>query len=133
VLSLLLAFAVAAFGQLSGERLGTVKGEHLTADDRIQDLLSHPAFAGFAPLLLPWDGRTYENDMRLRNVGSLLPYHSHVDPDTVISALNHIIDDVDDGRTIFYDFCTQRQRRRNRRSHTRACSSSVASPARRSP
>jgi hypothetical protein len=33
VLSLLLAFGVAAFGQLSRERLGTVKGEHLTADD----------------------------------------------------------------------------------------------------
>ena len=119
MLSLLLAFAVAAFGQLSGERLGTVKGEHLTADDRIQDLLSHPAFAGFAPLLLPWDGRTYENDMRLRNVGSLLPYHSHVDPDTVISALNHIIDDVDDGRTIFYDFCTQKAKAEEpTKSHT---------------
>jgi len=104
---LLLAFAVAAHGQLSQERLGTVKGDHLTADDTIQDLLGHPAFAGFAPLLLPWDDRTYENGMRLRVVGSLLPYHSHVDPAIVVGALNHMIDDVSNGKTVFYDFYTQ--------------------------
>ena len=32
-------------------------GKHLTADDTILDLLNHPAFAGFGPLLLPWDNR----------------------------------------------------------------------------
>ena len=37
--------------------------------------------------------------MRLRNVGSLLPYHSHVDPRTVVSALNRMIDDVNNGKT----------------------------------
>ena len=107
---MLLAFAVAAYGQLSQERLGTVKGEHLTADDTIQDLLSHPAFAGFASLLLPWDDRSYDSSMRLRDVGSLLPYHSHVDPATVVGALNHMIDDVSNGRTVFYDFYTQKEK-----------------------
>ena len=64
-------------------------GEHLTADDRILDLLNHPAFAGFSRLLLPWDDRGYDNSMRLRNISSRLPYHRHVDPGTVVSALNH--------------------------------------------
>jgi hypothetical protein len=59
-------------------------GEHLTADDTILDLLNHPAFAGFGRLLLPWDDRGYDNSMRLRNVSALLPYHSHVDPGTVV-------------------------------------------------
>jgi hypothetical protein len=31
----------------------------------------------------------------------LLPYHSHVDPETVASALNRLIDDASDGRTVF--------------------------------
>ena len=48
------------------------KGEHLTADDTILDLLSHPAFAGFGRLVLPWDDRTYDDSMRLRHVGHLL-------------------------------------------------------------
>ena len=89
-------------------------GKHLTADDTILDLLNHPAFAGFGPLLLPWDDRGYDNSMRLRNVGSLLPYHSHVDPGTVVSALNHMIDDVNNGKTIFYEFYTEEEKREQR-------------------
>jgi acetyl esterase/lipase len=86
-------------------------GEHLTADHTISDLLNHPAFAGFGRLLLPWDDRTYDGSMRLRDVGSLLPYHSHVDPGTVVSALNHMIDDVNAGRTVFYEFYTEEEKK----------------------
>ena len=89
-------------------------GAHLTADDTILDLLNHPAFAGFARLLLPWDDRGYDNSMRLRNIGSLLPYHSHVDPGTVVSALNHMIDDVNNGKTIFYEFYTEEEKKLQR-------------------
>ncbi len=44
--------------------------------------------------------------MRLRDVGSLLPYHSHVDPGTVVAALNQMIDDVSKGETVFHEFYT---------------------------
>jgi hypothetical protein len=47
-------------GAVSGSQ-----GRHLNADDSIRDLLAHPAFAGFARLLLPWDGRRYDEAMRL--------------------------------------------------------------------
>ena len=53
---------------------------HLRLDDSVDDILEHPAFAGFGRLLLPWDDRRYDHAMPLRNIGSLLPYHAHVDP-----------------------------------------------------
>ncbi len=86
------------------------KGRHLNADDRIRDLLGHPAFAGFARLLLPWDGRRYDQAMRLSDIGSLLPYHSQVDPETVVGALNRMIDDVNKGNAVFYPFYSEEQR-----------------------
>jgi acetyl esterase/lipase len=86
-----------------GAVIGT-KGRHLNTDDSIGDLLGHPAFAGFARLLLPWDGRRYDEQMRLGDIGSLLPYHSHVDPETVVGALNRMIDDVNSGHAVFYRF-----------------------------
>ena len=55
-------------------------GELLTPDNTIGTLLNHHGFAGFARLLLPWDDRTYDSSLRLRNIGSLLPYHTHVEP-----------------------------------------------------
>lgn len=83
------------------------QGRHLNADDSIRDLLGHPAFAGFARLLLPWDGLRYDEAMRLSDIGSLLPYHSHVNPKTVVGALNRMIDDVNTGHAVFYPYATK--------------------------
>jgi len=69
--------------------------------------VSHPSFAGFGDLILPWDDRPYDASMPLARIGSLLPYHSHVDPETVASALNRVIDDAADGRTLFYRFYSE--------------------------
>jgi acetyl esterase/lipase len=82
---------------------------YLRTDDRIADLLNHPAFAGFARLILPWDGRNYDDTMRLRDIGTLLPYHTHVIPRVVVSSLNRMIDDASVGKTIFYDIYTKVQ------------------------
>lgn len=87
------------------------KGNHLTPGNTIGDLLGHWAFAGFARLLLPWDDRTYELSMPLSQIGALLPYHSHVDPAGTVNALNHMIDDADAGRRIFYDIYSDAQKR----------------------
>ena len=83
---------------------------HLRLDDSVGDLLQHPAFAAFGRLLLPWDDRRYDHAMPLRNIGSLLPYHEHVDPVVVVAALNRMVDDASLGRTIFYDIYTRAQK-----------------------
>jgi hypothetical protein len=74
------------------------------------DLLNHPAFVGFGRLILPWDGRSYDADMPLRGIGSLLPYHTDVDPVVVTSALNRMIDDASQGQRVFYDIYTDAQK-----------------------
>lgn len=84
---------------------------HLTGDASIGDMLRHPAFSGFGRLMLPWDERPVDEALPLREVGTLLPYHSHVNPGTVVSALNHMIDDASAGRTIFYEFYSQAQKK----------------------
>ncbi len=83
----------------------------MTVDSPLRDLLAHPAFAGFVPLLLPWDNRTYDPNMPLHDLGSLLPYHSHVDPATSVKALNRMVDDIGQGKVVFYDFYSEAQKR----------------------
>jgi len=103
-----LCAAVAWFG--AGAENVTVASQmravHLRVDDTVSDLLEHPAFDGFGRLLLPWDDSRYDTTMRLREIGSLLPYHTHVDPAVVVSSLNRIIDDAAAGRPVFHDFYT---------------------------
>ncbi len=101
--SFLLAAGSLAAAQLAASRTPVT---YLRVDNTVGDLLAHRAFAGFGRLLLPWDDRRYDTNMRLRDIGSLLPYHSHVDPAVVVSSLNQMIDDAAAGLTIFHDFYT---------------------------
>jgi acetyl esterase/lipase len=84
---------------------------HLGAKSTLRDLARHPAFAGFADLILPWDDRPYDEQMPLGRISSLLPYHTHVDLETVTSALNRLIDDAAGGKTVFYRFYAEAQTR----------------------
>ena len=85
---------------------------HLSTDDRVRDLLSHPSFAGFGRLILPWDNRAYDENMPLSSLGSLLPYHSHVRPEIVVGALNPHDRRGELGQAwIFYDFYTEAEKK----------------------
>jgi hypothetical protein len=85
--------------------------DHITTNDSIRRIVDHPAFKGFSRLMLPRENNTDQYDTPLSNVRALMPYHGHVDPDIVVDALNHLIDKVKDGKTIFYVFYTERSRR----------------------
>jgi acetyl esterase/lipase len=111
--------AAAAEAQEAGQNgsdvnqsIGAAAGafDHLSTASAIGDLLAHPAFAGHARLLLPWDDRPAEPSMPLSEIGSLLPYHSNVRPDLAVSSINRMIDDVAAGHQVFYDFYTDAQK-----------------------
>lgn len=109
--------AVAGFAVAAGSGTGAAPqphrddNMHLSIEDRLQALLRHPAFAGHARLLLPWDDRPYDEALPLAQIGSLLPYHSHVEPRVVVDALNRMIDDTGRGQAVFWRFYTPAQRR----------------------
>jgi hypothetical protein len=86
------------------------KNGHLTTNDFVRDVANHPSFRGFGELMLPWDDNTRYFDTRLTQVGSLMPYHSHVNADVVVGALNQLIDEAAAGKTICYDFYTDLQK-----------------------
>jgi acetyl esterase/lipase len=83
---------------------------HLTDDNYVGDIVAHPAFKDFGELMLPYDNNTCYSDTPLSNVGLLMPYHGHVNPADIVGAINYMIDDVNKGRTIFYDFYTDEQK-----------------------
>jgi acetyl esterase/lipase len=90
-----------------------MKGSHarVGTGDSILTVANHPAFKGFGRHILPRDSDLSGRDRPLNDIRSLLPYHGHVDPGTVVGAINHMIDEVNDGKTIFYDFYTEQQKR----------------------
>jgi hypothetical protein len=61
---------------------------HLSVDASMGDLLDHPAFAGFAPLLLPRTDMEIDRNVKLRGIGSLLPYHQNVERNRLAAPLS---------------------------------------------
>lgn len=86
---------------------------HLTTNSYVRDIVNHPAFEGFGELLLPRNNNSNYYNTGLNNVGTLMPYHGHVVPDDVVGALNHMIDEVNLSRNIFYDFYSEEQKLSN--------------------
>ncbi|MCY8034303.1 alpha/beta hydrolase [Bacillus sonorensis] len=84
--------------------------KHIETDDSILDIVSHPAFEGFGQYILPLNRGIFDEKMQLNRVATLLPYHNNVDPDAVVDTINYMINEVSDGKTIFYDFYTEQQK-----------------------
>ena len=74
---------------------------HFSIDDTISDVIHQPLFTGFGQFILPLE-RGYDENMPLSGVSTLLPYHSHIDPQVAVDTMNHMLDEVAAGKTIFY-------------------------------
>lgn len=85
----------------------------LTLDHRVEDIVNHAAFQGFGEMLLPLNNNSSYYTTSLKDVGSLMPYHGNVRPDIVLSSVNYMIEEVDRGKTIFYNFYSAQQKQRN--------------------
>lgn len=82
---------------------------HISTSNTVLDAINHPAFKGFGQFILPLEWG-YDEDMKLSNVESLLPYHNHVMPEKVVDTINYMINEVQEGKNIFYDFYTEQQK-----------------------
>jgi acetyl esterase/lipase len=83
-----------------------------TVDDRIVAILGHPAFAGFARLMMPRVDLGLAPDARIGSIASMLPYHQNLDPHVVVKALNRMVDDVAAGRVIFFNIYDEAEKQR---------------------
>lgn len=75
----------------------------LSRENTISDLLEHPVLKNFAVHMLPRP-EDIHSSVTLENIGSLMPWHSHVRPDAVLAGINRLISDASHGQPVFYSF-----------------------------
>jgi acetyl esterase/lipase len=105
----LLSCAPNSTSEIKSETVNGKMNGHLTSDNHVRDIVNHSAFKSFGDLLLPWDDNSRYYDTRLTDIRSLMPYHSNVRTDVVLGAINHLIDEVEKSKIIFYNFYTEQQ------------------------
>lgn len=83
---------------------------HVTTSHTVRDVTGHEAFAGFGQFILPAE-RRYDDDLPLRNVARMLPYHNYVTGGAAMETINRMIDYVHDGNRLFYDIYSEAEKR----------------------
>lgn len=91
----------------------TLQDAPLSAETTLGALLRHPDLQDYARRLLPWGERAYREDMPLRDMAKLLPYHSEVRPDAVLAGLNRILELQRAGMPVFHELYTVAERKEN--------------------
>ena len=100
----------------------------LTGESTIGELLSHPALRTFAAHILPWANRNYQEDMPLTQIARLLPYHSDVNLETVLSGINRLIELHQQGVSVFHEIYSRKSEHGGQILMKRGCSSFPADP-----
>ena len=104
---LITAFFILAFAQdrvaAMDRNIKIENVSYLKNGNTVQDMLKHPALAGFSTHMLPRKEDVSSN-LPIRDIGRLMPWHSHIRPDTVLSGINRLIADSSAGKQVFYSF-----------------------------
>lgn len=81
----------------------------ITINNRVSDIVNHRAFSGYGVKLLPWNNGRNNLDLPIRNIASLMPYHQNIRPEEIIASLNYMINEVNQGKTVYYDIYSAAQ------------------------
>lgn len=80
-----------------------------TADTKVWDVIEDRVFKKYGRLIFPTNRRNSKS-LTLREVDSLLPWYSYVNPDRTVEIANYMKNRAEAGEKIFYDIYTDKEK-----------------------
>ena len=85
----------------------------ITSEDKIFDIISHPAFKGFGFHIFPWNSKDrYSKTMKMKEAPSLNLWHTNLNIDEEVRGINRLITDINKGYKVFYDIYTEEEKKK---------------------
>lgn len=75
----------------------------------VNDIINDPLFDGYGQFIFPTGFNYPSSTMKISNINSLLPYHSHINTDTTIAVLEYFYQKAKNQEKIFYQIYTDEQ------------------------
>ena len=84
---------------------------HITLEDKVLDVINHPAFNGFGFYLFPWnDKKRYSKNLKMKDAPSLNLWHTNYNAEEEVNGLNRLIDDINKGYKVFYNIYSEEEK-----------------------
>ena len=96
----------------------------VAAQSRVVDIINLPEFDEFGRFLFPTERGMPDSSMQLSAIGSLLPYHNHIDTDTTLDVINEMLRMEGTEIPSSMRFTVMKKRRLTRQKKIRGCFSS---------
>ena len=88
--------------------------KYITLEDKVDDVMNHPAFKGFGFYLFPWNDKSrYSKNMKMKDVYTLNLWHTNLNPEEEVEGLNRLIDDINKGYKVFYDIYSEEDKKKD--------------------
>lgn len=84
--------------------------EQVSENTTVQEVVENPAFNGFGEYIFPLNRYSSYSNMKISNINSLLPYHSHINTNSTIEVINYMINEVNSGEQIFYNIYSDEEK-----------------------
>lgn len=81
----------------------------VTKETRVQDVIDNSVFGEYGRLIFPAD-RTISSELTLENVGDILTWYTHINPDKTVEIVNYLGKSAAAGDTVFYDIYTEEEK-----------------------
>ena len=97
-------------------RIGVVKqtkktkSSSVTGNTKVTDVINNPIFQEYGRLLFPVDFSIPQN-MKLKEIDELMPYHNYVRTDTTVKTVKNLINRAGKGETVFYDIYSEKEKK----------------------
>ena len=86
--------------------------EMFSEQNTVGDILRAPEFKGFAKKLLPWDDESRNNpEVKISEIGRLMPYHNNIVPADILASLNYLLAEIRQGKQVFYEIYPKQDKR----------------------
>ena len=85
--------------------------EYVDKNTTVEEVVNNSKFKGFGEYIFPLNRYTSYENMKISNINSLLPYHSHINSDTTVEVINYMIDEINNGNQIFYDIYSNEEKK----------------------
>lgn len=85
----------------------------INSNTTVGEVVNNPSFNGFGRFIFPIQNRNNYSNMKISNINSLLPYHSHINTDTTIEVISYMLNQVNSGNTIFYDIYSGEEKKQD--------------------
>ncbi|MFR2233885.1 MAG: alpha/beta hydrolase [Lachnospiraceae bacterium] len=95
----------------SGEESETeVESDEFTVESRIVDIIGSPVFGDYGRLIFPVDFEI-DDSMELKDISSILPWYSEINPQKAVEIVNYMKDAASGGEQIFYDIYSDEEKK----------------------